>query len=93
MAAPKIVPPRPRTPYWKGLGADSEEKHEPVGDTKTAKMDSLKVLDPKRPTREADIDHSLLEVCLGPGPDLRLIRGTVSLPFLCANFNRYIAAY
>jgi hypothetical protein len=26
-----------------------------VGDTKTAKMDSLKVLDPKRPIREADI--------------------------------------
>jgi hypothetical protein len=27
-----------------------------VGDTKTAKMDSLKVLDPKRPIREADIE-------------------------------------
>ena len=26
-----------------------------MGDTKTAKMDSLKVLDPKRPIREADI--------------------------------------
>ena len=45
-AAPKIVPPRLRIPYWKGLGADSEEKHEPVGDTNTANMDSLKVLDP-----------------------------------------------
>src|SRR5271170_1662278 len=54
-AAQKIVPPRLRIPYWKGLGADSEEKHEPVGDTNTAKMNSLKVLDPKRPIREADI--------------------------------------
>src|SRR5271169_3365575 len=57
-AAPKIVPPRLRIPYWKGLGADSEEKHEPVGDTNTAKMNSLKVLDPKRPIREADIARS-----------------------------------
>jgi hypothetical protein len=40
-AARKIVPPRPRIPYWKGLGADS---------------DSLKVLDPEGPIREADID-------------------------------------
>src|SRR5271169_6784186 len=54
-AAPKIVPPRPRIPYWKGLGADSEEKHEPVSDIDTALVDSLKVLDPERPIREADI--------------------------------------
>ena len=44
-----------KTPY-KGLGADSEEKHEPVSDIDTAAADSLKVLDPKRPIREADID-------------------------------------
>jgi hypothetical protein len=37
---------------WKGRGADSEEKHEPVCDTNSARMDSLKVLDPKRPIRE-----------------------------------------
>jgi hypothetical protein len=36
-----------------GLGADSEEKHEPAGDIDTAVMNSLKVLDPKRPIREA----------------------------------------
>ena len=53
--APKIVPPRPRIPCWKGLGADSEEKHEPVSDIDTAVVDSLKVLDLKRPIREADI--------------------------------------
>ena len=36
-------------------GADSEEKHEPASDIDTALMDSLKVLDPERPIREADI--------------------------------------
>ena len=52
----KIVPPRPRIPWWKGLSADSEEKHEPVSDIDTAVVvDSLKVLDPKRPIREADM--------------------------------------
>ena len=45
-AASKIVPPRPRTPYWNGLGADSEEKREPVSDIDTAVVDGLKVLDP-----------------------------------------------
>ena len=40
-----------------GPGADSEEKHEPVGDIDTAAADSLKVLDLKRPIREADIDQ------------------------------------
>ena len=54
-ADPKIVPPRPRIPCWKGLGADSEEKREPVSDIDTAVVDSLKVLDLKRPIREADM--------------------------------------
>ena len=36
-------------------GADSEEKHEPVSDIDTVVVDSLKVLDPDRPIREADI--------------------------------------
>ena len=39
----------------KGLCADSEEKHEPVSDIDIAALDSLKVLYPKRPIREADI--------------------------------------
>jgi hypothetical protein len=58
-AATKIVPPRLRIPCWKGLSADSEEKHEPVSDIDTAVVVSLKVLDPKRPIREADVlaDH------------------------------------
>ena len=44
------------------LCADSEEKHEPVSDIDTAAADGLKVLDPKRPIREADIaerDHDV----------------------------------
>jgi len=43
-----------KAPY-KGLGADSEEKREPVSDINTAVADSLKVLDPSRPIREADM--------------------------------------
>ena len=51
----KIVPPRLRTPCWKGLSAESEEKREPASDINTATLDSLKALDPNRPIREADI--------------------------------------
>ena len=51
-AAAKIVPPRLRIPWWKGLGADSEEKHEPVRNIDIVVVDSLKALDPKRPIRE-----------------------------------------
>ncbi len=43
-----------KAPY-KGLCADSEEKHEPVSDIDAAVVDSLKALDPNRPIREADI--------------------------------------
>ncbi len=60
-AAPKIVPPRLRIPCWKGLGADSEEKHEPASDIDTMAVDSLKALDPKRPIREADIIGQRIE--------------------------------
>jgi hypothetical protein len=31
---------------WKGLGAESEQKHEPVSDIDTGVVDSLKALDP-----------------------------------------------
>ena len=55
----KIVPPRPRIPWWKGPGADSEEKQEPASDINTALADSLKVLDLKGPIREADINFLL----------------------------------
>ena len=36
-------------------GADSEEKRESVGDIDIAVVGSLKVLDPRRPIREADM--------------------------------------
>ena len=51
-AASKIVPPRPRNPCWKGLGADFEEKRELVSDIDAGVVDSLKALDPQRPIRE-----------------------------------------
>jgi hypothetical protein len=41
-AAPKIVPPRLRIPYWKGDGADSEEKHAPGSDIDIVIVVSLK---------------------------------------------------
>ena len=41
-----------------GPGADSEEKREPVSDIDTAVVDSLKVLDPKRPIREAEVSRT-----------------------------------
>jgi hypothetical protein len=65
----KIVPPRPRIPWWKGPGADSEEKQEPASDIDTALVDSLKVLDPKGPIREADIVGLLPHVRFVPCVD------------------------
>ena len=51
-----------KTPY-KGPGADSEEKHEPASDIDTmAVVDSLKVLDPKWPVREADSERTSCHV-------------------------------
>ena len=67
----KIVPPRSRTPCWKGPGADSEEKHEPVSDIDTAPMEGLKALDPERPIREADKCSATGNVGYGPIADMR----------------------
>ena len=39
-----------------GPSAESEEKREPVSDIDTEVVDSLKVLDPRRPIREADMN-------------------------------------
>jgi hypothetical protein len=47
-----------------GPSADSREKREPVGDIDTAVVDSLKVLDPKPPIREADIASIKRRLCL-----------------------------
>jgi hypothetical protein len=46
-----------------GPGANSEEKREPVSDIDIAVADSLKVLDLKRPIREADIKVTHHHVC------------------------------
>src|SRR5881397_2813599 len=74
-AAPKIVPPRLRIPCWKGLGADSEEKHEPASDVDTELVDSLKALDPERPIREADIVHTPNTIrCRALGRRLGVVR-------------------
>ena len=43
---------------YQGPGADSEEKREPASDIDIAVADGLKVLDLKRPIREADVTES-----------------------------------
>jgi hypothetical protein len=53
-----------------GPGADSEEKHEPASDIDTAWMDSLKVLDPEGPIREADIARYSRNVSKVPNGDI-----------------------
>ena len=58
-----------KAPY-KGLGADSEEKQEPASDIDTALMDSLKVLDPDGPIREADSSRTSPEVRFVRDPDM-----------------------
>ena len=78
-AAQKIVPPRPRIPWWKGPGADSEEKHEPASDIDTAGVDSLKVLDPEGPIREADIGRTFPEVRLVPLSDACTATNCISI--------------
>jgi hypothetical protein len=50
-------------PMMEGPCADSDEKREPVSNIDTAAVDSLKVLDPKRPIREADIPTKHKPVC------------------------------
>src|SRR5262249_31895833 len=51
---------------WQGgLGAESEEKHEPASDIDPGVVDSLKVLDLKRPIREADIGGANRNVRFG----------------------------
>src|SRR3989475_6282834 len=54
-----------KAPY-KGPGAESEEKREPVSDINTEVVDSLKVIDPRRPIREADIALCHWHVCFVP---------------------------
>jgi hypothetical protein len=52
-----------------GPSADSEEKHEPASDIDTALMDSLKVLDPEGPIREADIAVCMMQITNSSTPE------------------------
>ena len=61
-----------KAPY-KGPGADSEEKHEPVSDIDTVVMDSLKALDPNRPIREADIVGEATTEALGSDQKVKFV--------------------
>ena len=69
-----------KAPY-KGLSADSEEKHEPVSDINTAVVDSLKALDPKRPIREADISDA--------GASMSPLKIIWEVPYLRCVTNRF----
>jgi len=83
-AAQEIVSAPSSKPMMEGPCADSEEKHEPASDIDTVLVDSLKVLDPNRPIREADIelaDHQAL-FCASFKRTSR-IRATLSQCTLC----------
>jgi hypothetical protein len=58
-----------KAPY-KGLCAESEEKHEPASDIEHCLVDGLKALDPNRPIREADMCSAPPNVCYGPKADM-----------------------
>jgi hypothetical protein len=80
-----------KAPY-KGLGADSEEKRELASDIDTAAVDSLKVLDPERPIREANSRHISGKLAEPTIPRLsRRIGALVSAfsPQECANYFRH----
>ena len=90
----KIVPPRPRIPWWKGPSAYSEEKQEPASDIDTALVDSLKVLDPKGPIREADIGRTFLEVRFPGWQELfscfaALVGAAMCSAFRCGSHDRW----
>jgi hypothetical protein len=60
----KTCQPRPVTATL--AEAVSEEKREPASDINTPVVDGLKVLDPKRPIREADMERISRHVIDGP---------------------------
>ena len=55
-------------------GADSEEKHEPASDIDTVVVESLKVLDPEGPIREADVVGLPRHVRVVPQAEVKLRR-------------------
>ena len=60
---------KPLTP--RVVGADSEEKREPVSDIDTVVMDGLKALDPDQPIREAEILPNAPAVLISINADIR----------------------
>ena len=73
-----IVPPVLGSDAGRALVPISEKKREPVSDIDTAVVDSLKVLDPKRPIREERTSASILccssEAGFSPYQSVRLNR-------------------
>src|SRR5262245_5499712 len=58
--------------------ADSEEKREPASDIDTAQVNSLKVLDPEWPIREADVfgaDSGLIDAIADSYPGAHVLPG------------------
>jgi hypothetical protein len=51
------------SPWWKGLGAESEEKREPVSDIDTGVVVSLKVLDPDGRLEKRTNSGSSPDIC------------------------------
>ncbi|MGE5780907.1 MAG: hypothetical protein ACM30D_16595, partial [Hyphomicrobiales bacterium] len=68
----------------RALGAESEEKREPVSDIETAEVDSLKVLDPEWPIREADVHPRSCYVAFVPTTVIGLARSTTWLGWVPA---------
>ena len=67
-------------PMMEVLGADSEGKHEPVSNIDTEAVDSLKVLEPNRPIREATTPVRVLSAVNGSNVKTTLARnGTYSI--------------
>jgi hypothetical protein len=68
------------SPWWKGLGAESEEKREPVSDIDTGVVVSLKVLDPdgrleKRTNSRSSRHVRLVPILLQKSPKKRAVVG------------------
>ena len=61
--AAQKFPPRLASHDGRALGADLEEKHEPVSDIDTVAVASLKALDPEWPIREADMSQTSPNRC------------------------------
>ena len=69
----------------KAQGANCEEKHEPASDIDIALMDSLKVLDPEGPIREADICEPQDVQMRSPSAQVDKARSPVCMPLTASS--------